>query len=86
MTIDVMNSFQKIFQGLKILESYTPACLTINPIQSSFPNGSPNHSYRAYINVEVGMKGWDMSEGERKELISLGWKPEDEDQYWIYIG
>jgi len=82
-----MNSFQKIFQGLKILETYNPDYLTINPINRVSPfSGEPEFTHSAYINVEVGMKGWDMTEDERKELISLGWKPKDEDQYWIYIG
>ena len=80
------NSFDKILRGLKILAPYNPACLTCEPVANSFPNGAPDHSHRAYINIEVGPQIWNLGDSERKELLGLGFQPEQEDQYWIHFG
>jgi hypothetical protein len=81
-----MNSFQKIKRGLEILAPYKPECLTCNPVNLSFPNGAPDHARSAYLNIEVSMGIWDMKKTERDELISLGFRPEQQDQYWIHFG
>jgi len=81
-----MNSFEKIFRGLEILKLYTPNCLTVEPVANSFPNGAPDHSRSAYISVDVGIDGWNISEDDKEKLIKWGWISEQEDQYWIHYG
>lgn len=79
-----LNSFTKIYKGMEILKAYNPSCLTIEPINRSFPNGSPDYARNGAILVELGAAGWDMDADDREKLIKLGWTSEQEDQYWVW--
>jgi hypothetical protein len=82
-----MNSFQKIKRGIEILALYNPSFLYLNPVNRVSPfSGEPDFTHAAYLTIEVGTQIWDMTKEEREELISLGFKPEQEDQYWIHFG
>jgi hypothetical protein len=82
-----MNSFQKIKRGIEILADYDPSCLYLTPVNRVSPfSGEPEFTHTAYLAIEVGTQIWNMTKKERDELISLGFKPEQEDQYWIHFG
>jgi len=74
--------FDRLLWGLQLLNDYRPVTVDLSPIPASFPNGAPNHSYSAYLSVEL--ENWPVNEPDGKRLKELGWKEEQEGLYWIF--
>lgn len=76
-----MSRFKQLFEGLKILDRFLVDTMEINPVPNSFPNGTPDYSRSAYINISVpgGVDPF-----YENLLIERGWKRECEGENWIY--
>jgi len=82
-----MNKFQKFHIGLdRLIGMYGYELISIEsvPVSSSFPNGVPNHSTDAYIQITVKTNNPYTSPSFEKEMSLLGWNMEQEGQYWIF--
>jgi hypothetical protein len=75
-----ISQLERIRRGLEILGKIAVRC-EIEPITASFPNGAPDFSRRAFLDVEV--EG-DFDENDLRELKSLGWS--DEWPHFAYYG
>ena len=79
-----MNTFTKVYLGLTVLSKYEDE-LSIDYVPNSFPNGTPNHPFRMYLLVHVSEKsGFKISSADKDFLLSYGWTPEQDGEYWLF--
>jgi hypothetical protein len=79
-----MDTFTKVYFGLTILSKYEDE-LSIDYVPNSFPNGTPDHPSRCYLEVHISERsGFEVRSSDKDLLLRYGWGPEQDGEYWVF--